>query len=73
MIIIVFSVLLPCSGHGSGTASFGIGLLIQSRKGKPLPGTPLRVKMRKECMIRGITKLILTNVHFNIFRTIYKY
>ncbi|XP_065202290.1 protein shifted isoform X2 [Planococcus citri] len=49
----VFSILLPCSGRGSGTASFGLGLLIQSRKGRPLPGTPLRVKLRKECMVRG--------------------
>ncbi|KAL1110492.1 hypothetical protein AAG570_008020 [Ranatra chinensis] len=45
----VFSVLLPCSGNNSGVASFGIGLLIESRKGRPLPGTPLRLRLRKEC------------------------
>nr|CAG4641676.1 EOG090X05QS [Eurycercus lamellatus] len=49
----VFSVLLPCSGNASGVASFSIGLLIESRKGKPLPGTPLRLRLRKECAERG--------------------
>ncbi|XP_046456634.1 protein shifted-like isoform X3 [Daphnia pulex] len=48
----VFSVLLPCSGNSSGVASFSIGLLIESHKGKPLPGTPLRLRLRKECAER---------------------
>ncbi|XP_067001694.1 protein shifted isoform X2 [Anabrus simplex] len=48
-----FSVFLPCSGNSSGIASFGIGLMIESRKGKPLPGTPLRLRLRKECAHRG--------------------
>ncbi|XP_052864411.1 protein shifted-like isoform X2 [Anopheles cruzii] len=48
-----FSVILPCSGNVSGIAMFSIGLLIQTRKGKPLPGTPLRIKLRKECAHRG--------------------
>ncbi|XP_073999204.1 protein shifted-like isoform X1 [Rhodnius prolixus] len=49
----VFSVHLPCSGNSSGVASFSIGLLIESRRGKPLPGTPLRLNLRKECAHRG--------------------
>lgn len=53
-----FSVLLPCIGNSSGIATFGIGLLIESRKGKPLNGTPLRLKLRKECSQRS-TKNIL--------------
>ncbi|XP_053678886.1 protein shifted [Anopheles nili] len=48
-----FSVILPCSGNVSGIAMFSIGLLIQTRKGKPVPGTPLRIKLRKECAHRG--------------------
>lgn len=48
----VFSVLLPCSGNASGIATFSIGLLIESRKGKPLAGTPLRLRLRKECAER---------------------
>nr|CAG4636155.1 EOG090X05QS [Eubosmina coregoni] len=48
----VFSVLLPCLGNVSGIASFSIGLLIESKKGKPLPGTPLRLRLRKECAER---------------------
>jgi len=27
-----------------------LGLLIETRKGRPLPGTPLRLRLRKECM-----------------------
>uniref|UniRef100_A0A1B6GS06 Wnt inhibitory factor 1 n=1 Tax=Cuerna arida TaxID=1464854 RepID=A0A1B6GS06_9HEMI len=49
----VFSVLLPCNGNRSGIAAFSIGLLIETRKGKPLPGTPLRLRLRKECAERG--------------------
>ncbi|XP_063242812.1 protein shifted isoform X2 [Bacillus rossius redtenbacheri] len=49
----VFSVFLPCSGNNSGIASFGIGLQIETRKGRALPGTPLRLRLRKECVQRG--------------------
>lgn len=48
-----FSIFLPCIGNSSGIATFGIGLLIESRKGKPLNGTPLRLKLRKECSQRS--------------------
>lgn len=44
-----FSISLPCSGNNSGIATFGIGLHIESRKGKPLNGMPLKLKLRKEC------------------------
>lgn len=46
-----FSVLLPCAGKG--IAQFGIGLMIESRNGIPLNGTPLRFRLRKECSVRG--------------------
>lgn len=49
-----FSIFLPCTGNNSGTAMFSIGLLIQNRKGKPLPGTPLRLRFKKECAHRGV-------------------
>ncbi|CAH1736342.1 protein shifted isoform X1 [Aphis gossypii] len=52
----VFSILLPCSGNRSGIASFNIRLLIRNRKGRALPDTPLKVKLRKECMVRGTSK-----------------
>ncbi|CAG0886225.1 unnamed protein product, partial [Darwinula stevensoni] len=45
----MFTLYLPCSGNVSGIASFGIGLMIQTRRGKSLPGTPLRLRLRKEC------------------------
>lgn len=47
-----FSILLPCAGN-SGIAQFGIGLMIETRKGKPLNGMPLRLLLRKECAVRG--------------------
>lgn len=49
-----FSVFLPCIGNSSGIAKFGIGLLIETRRGKPLNGTPLRLTLRKECSQRSI-------------------
>jgi WNT inhibitory factor 1 len=30
-----------------------VGLLIETRKGRPLQGTPLRFRLRKECAVRG--------------------
>lgn len=50
-----FSIVLPCSGNSSGIAQFGISLMIETRKGKPLNGTPLRLSLRKECVVRGET------------------
>ncbi|XP_031621118.1 protein shifted isoform X2 [Contarinia nasturtii] len=47
-----FSVFLPCKDNSSGIAMFSIGLLITSR-GKPIPGTPLRLNLRKECAQRA--------------------
>ncbi|CAG9759532.1 unnamed protein product [Ceutorhynchus assimilis] len=44
-----FSIFLPCLGNSSGIARFEIGLLIETRKGKSLNGTPLRLKLKKEC------------------------
>ncbi|XP_060537061.1 protein shifted-like [Cylas formicarius] len=43
-----FSIFLTCT-NTSGIARFGISLLIENRKGKALDGTPLRLKLRKEC------------------------
>lgn len=49
-----FSVWLPCS-ENSGIAIFSIGLMIQTKRtGKPLPGTPLRLTLKKECALRGM-------------------
>lgn len=45
--------MLPCTNDSSGTAMFSVGLLIQTRRGKPIPGTPLRLNLRKECALRG--------------------
>lgn len=49
-----FSVHLPCVDNSSGVAMFSIGLLISTARGKPIPGTPLRLNLRKECAQRGV-------------------
>lgn len=33
---------------------FSIGLLIENRRRRPLPGTPLRLNLKKECAQRGV-------------------
>lgn len=53
IIVAEFSVLLPCSGNNSGIVQFGIGLTVETRKGKSLNGTPLHLNLRKECAVRG--------------------
>ncbi|KQS30495.1 protein shifted isoform X4 [Drosophila erecta] len=47
-----FSIFLPCTGNSSGTASFNVGLKIQTRNNKPLSGTPIRLNFKKECAHR---------------------
>ncbi|XP_077497249.1 WNT inhibitory factor 1 isoform X3 [Amblyomma americanum] len=45
----VFQVFLPCLGNVTGTASFGIGLRIQNERGRYLSGTPIRLRLQKQC------------------------
>ena len=47
-----FTVRLPCTRNLTGIASFSIGLEILSRKRK-LAGTPLKLRLRKECVKVG--------------------
>ena len=49
----VFAVKLPCLGNVSGTVSFAFGLKLYNEAGIPLPGTPLRLKLRKQCRYRA--------------------
>ena len=49
----VFAVNLPCLGNVSGTVSFAFGLKLYNETGIPLPGTPLRLKLRKQCLFKG--------------------
>ncbi|XP_064555379.1 protein shifted isoform X3 [Drosophila montana] len=48
-----FSIFLPCTGNSSGTASFNVGLKIQTRNKEPLLGTPIRLNFKKECAHRA--------------------
>ncbi|GBN71677.1 Protein shifted, partial [Araneus ventricosus] len=49
----IFQVILPCLRNQSGVASFGISLKIENDKGTYLPGTPLRLKLKKQCGDHG--------------------
>ena len=48
-----FSVHLPCLGNSTGIASFAFGLRITKEDGRPLDGTPLRLRLQKQCRFRG--------------------
>ncbi|XP_034476515.1 protein shifted isoform X2 [Drosophila innubila] len=56
-----FSIFLPCTGNSSGTASFNVGLKIQTKKEKPVPGTPIRLNFKKECAHRGVYDIDASN------------
>lgn len=56
----MFSVFLPCLENSSGIARLSIGLLLQKHNGEPLPGTPLRLTLKKECAHRGERTSIAT-------------
>ena len=47
-----FSVRLPCTGNLTGVAAFSIGLEIATRH-RQLAGTPLKLRLRKECVRVG--------------------
>ncbi|XP_035213571.1 protein shifted-like isoform X3 [Stegodyphus dumicola] len=49
----VFQVFITCRGNQSGVGSFGIGLRIQNDRGLFLPGTPLRLRLQKQCADHG--------------------
>ena len=50
----IFQVSIPCVGNISGIATFTIGLrIIDSQTNQNLSGTPLRLKLRKQCADRS--------------------
>ena len=50
----VFQVFIPCVGNISGIATFTIGLrIIDSETNENLLGTPLRLRLQKQCVDRG--------------------
>lgn len=52
---------------------FSIGLVIKSVRGKSIPGTPLRLSLRKECAHRGVydrgslSTILQGSVCFSVF------
>ncbi|XP_046911109.2 protein shifted [Dermatophagoides farinae] len=50
----VFQVFIPCIGNISGIASFTLGLrLINTNTNQYLAGTPIRLKLQKQCTYHG--------------------
>lgn len=50
----VFQVFIPCVGNTSGIATFTLGLRIINVETKQhLAGTPIRLKLQKQCSYRG--------------------
>ncbi|GFT66384.1 protein shifted [Trichonephila clavipes] len=49
----IFQVILPCLRNQSGIATFGISLKIENDRGLYLPGTPLRLTLKKQCGDHG--------------------
>ncbi|KAG1663092.1 Protein shifted [Nymphon striatum] len=47
----VFQIFFVCSANRSGVAFFEVGLIIQNAIGKNLPGTPIRLRLKKELTI----------------------
>ncbi|KAI5645087.1 WIF domain-containing protein [Phthorimaea operculella] len=48
-----FSISLPCVGNSSGVATLEVGLVLKNGRGIQLKGTPLRLRLKKECAQRG--------------------
>lgn len=44
-----FQVKLPCHSNVTGVGQFEVGLSIQNEQGHLLPGTPLRLRLKKYC------------------------
>ncbi|XP_064632854.1 protein shifted-like isoform X2 [Lineus longissimus] len=48
-----FEVAIPCTGRKKGIASLHIKLHITDAWAKPIDGSPLQLRMRKECAVHG--------------------
>ncbi|XP_076448578.1 uncharacterized protein LOC143285218 [Babylonia areolata] len=53
----VFQITIPCKGVEEGVASLVLGLTIYSRDGRPLKGTPIKFKLKKQCVAFVTTSL----------------
>ncbi|KAK7503501.1 hypothetical protein BaRGS_00005422 [Batillaria attramentaria] len=46
----VFQITIPCKGKEEGVASLVLGLTIYNKYNRPLEGTPIKFKLRKQCV-----------------------
>ncbi|XP_059153752.1 wnt inhibitory factor 1-like isoform X2 [Physella acuta] len=46
----VFQITIPCKGKEKGVASLRVGLKIFDHWQKPLKGTPIRIRLKKQCV-----------------------
>lgn len=61
MCVAAFQITIPCKGTEKGVASLVLGLTIYTRVGRPLKGTPIKFKLRKQCVVFGKT-MVMTGV-----------
>ncbi|XP_064606949.1 wnt inhibitory factor 1-like isoform X2 [Liolophura sinensis] len=45
----VFQMAIPCTGNKEGVASLILGLQIFDYEGRPIKGSPIKLKLRKQC------------------------
>ena len=48
--VVAFTVSIPCTGETTGIASMYLSLAIRHRSGQPIPGSPLKLHIRKRCI-----------------------
>ncbi|PVD24726.1 hypothetical protein C0Q70_15211 [Pomacea canaliculata] len=56
-----FQITIPCKGTEKGVASLVLGLTIYTRVGRPLKGTPIKFKLRKQCVVFALCNPVCQN------------
>ncbi|XP_076469486.1 uncharacterized protein LOC143299878 [Babylonia areolata] len=57
----VFQITIPCKGKEKGVASLVLGLTIYNRYHQPLQGTPIKFKLRKQCVVFALCDPVCQN------------
>ena len=50
---VVFQMSIPCTGNDDGVATLVLGLQIMDQHGKPIRGSPIKLKLKKQCHAFG--------------------
>lgn len=49
----VFQMSIPCTGRDTGIAGLELGLQIFNKNGRPIRGSPMKLKLKKQCNAIG--------------------